>query len=120
MNIQNFTSMFSKRCVLLMFLVLAPITAFSEEYTFNFKDTDIKDLIKFVADATGYTIIIDPKVKAKINVISKQPVTEKEMYDLFLNVLQVHGYAAVKNGNTVRIIQNKTARTSSVPVLRGK
>ncbi|NRB41348.1 MAG: type II secretion system secretin GspD [Pseudomonadales bacterium] len=100
-------------------LMLAPVSVFAETYTLNFKDTDIKDLIKFVADATGYTVIIDPKVKAKINVISSHAVNEDELYNLFLKVLQVHGYAAVRNGDVVRIIQDKKARTSSVPVLHG-
>ena len=111
-----------KKCAkagFLAVLMALPLVAFAESYTLNFKDTDIKDLVKFVADATGYTVIIDPKVKAKINVISKDSLDEKELYNLFLKVLQVHGYAAVKNGSVLRIIPDKKARTSSVPVLKG-
>ena len=69
-----------KAGVLAVALLLAPLSALAESYTLNFKDTDIKDLIKFVADATGYTVIIDPKVKAKVNVISQKSVNEKELY----------------------------------------
>ena len=104
--------------LLVSVLLCLPISGIAETYTLNFKDTDIKDLIKFVADATGHTVIIDPKVKAKINVISQDSLDEEELYNLFLNVLQVHGYAAVKNDNVIRVIQNKTARTSSIPVLK--
>lgn len=107
-----------KALLLAVALVSLPLSVQAEQYTLNFKDTDIKDLIKFVADATGHTVIIDPKVKAKIDVISQEPVNEAELYNLFLKVLQVHGYAAVKNGNVIRVIQDKKARTSSVPVLK--
>ncbi len=95
------------------------VCVFAEEYTLNFKDAEIKELIKFVADATGYTVIIDPKVKGKIQVISTEPVSKQELYDLFLSVLSTHGFAAVKNGNVLRIIPDKSARTSSVPVETG-
>ena len=103
--------------VLTMSLMSATVSA--ETFTLNFKDAEIKELIKFVADATGYTVIIDPKVKGKIQVISTEPVDEQELYDLFLSVLQTHGFAAVKNGNVLRIIPNKSARTSSIPVVTG-
>lgn len=104
-----------------LFLVISLLSfnVTAESYTLNFKDAEIKELIKFVADATGYTFIVDPKVKGKIQVISHDPVDEQELYDLFLSVLQINGYAAVKNGNIVRVIPDKSARTSPVPVETG-
>ena len=92
--------------------------AVAATYTMNFKDADIKELIKFVADATGYTVIIDPKVKGNINLISNNEVDEEEMYGLFLSVLQANNYAAIKNGNVLRIIPNRQARASSTPVVK--
>ncbi|CAA0125886.1 Type II secretion system protein D [BD1-7 clade bacterium] len=95
------------------------LQAQEQEYTLNFKDSDIKELIKFVADVTGYTVIIDPKVKAKIEVISEEPVNEQELYDLFLAVLDVNGYTAVLNENILRVIPDKKARTSPLKVSSG-
>ncbi len=90
-------------------------------YTLNFKDADIKELIKFVADITGKTVIIDPKVKANIEVISSEEVDERELYSIFLNILEVHGFAAVEtdDANVLRIIPQKNARTSAIPVVKG-
>lgn len=86
----------------------------------NLKETDIQELIKFVAEATGTTIVVDPKVKGKVKVISSKPVSSDELYDLFLSILDVHGYTAVRSGNVVRIIQSKDARSSPVKVQDGK
>lgn len=90
--------------------------AIAQEYTVNLKDTDIQELIKFVADVTGATIVVDPNVKGKVKVVSSKPVTKAELYDLFLSILDVHGYTAVRTGTVIRVIQNKDARSAPVAV----
>ncbi|MEP4485693.1 MAG: type II secretion system secretin GspD [Halioglobus sp.] len=104
---------------LLLFFVfgLAPVSgSVAQEYTVNLKETDIQELIKFVADATGTTIVVDPAVKGKVKVVSSKPVSRDELYDLFLSILDVHGYTAVRSGGVVRVIQNKDARSAPVAV----
>ncbi len=96
-------------------LVVVPATQ-AQNYTVNLKDTDIQELIKFVADVTGTTIVVDPGVKGKVRVVSSKPVSKSELYDLFLSILDVHGYTAVRSGGVVRVIQNKDARSSPVNV----
>ena len=91
-------------------------TANAQTWTVNFNQTDIQELIRFVADATKKTIIIDPKVKGKVQVVSSKPVNEKELYDLFLSILEVHGFAAIESGSVTRIIPIKNARSAPVPV----
>ena len=91
----------------------------AQDYTVNLKDTDIQEFIKFVADVTGSTIVIDPSVKGKVKVISSKPVSKAELYDLFLSILDVHGYTAVRSGAVIRVIPNKDARSAPVPVDKG-
>ncbi len=100
---------------LLLTLFLAP-WSLAQDFTVNLKETDIQELIKFVSEATGTTIVVDPAVKGKVKVVSSKPVNASELYDLFLAILDVHGYTAVRSGGVVRIIQNKDARSASVPV----
>jgi len=104
--------------------VIFSMTAFSvtsvpvsaQEYTVNLKDTDIQELIKFVAEVTDTTIIVDPQVKGKVKVVSSKPIKTTELYSLFLSILEVHGYTAVRSGDVIRIIENKDARSKPVPV----
>ena len=106
--------------VLVTFTVLGVQSVSAQEYTVNLQDTDIQELIKFVADVTGATIVVDPGVKGKIKVVSSRPVNKSELYDLFLSILDVHGYTAVRTGNVIRVIPNKDARSSPVGVPSGE
>jgi general secretion pathway protein D len=92
------------------------LAADQDRWTVNFNNTDIRELIKFVADATGKTIIVDPKVKGKVEVVSQRPLSTAELYDLFLSILKVHGYAAVDANGVLKIIDEKGARTQASDV----
>jgi general secretion pathway protein D len=91
----------------------------AQDFTVNLKDTDIQELIKFVAEATGTTIVVDPSVKGKVKVVSSKPVSRDELYELFLSILEVHGYTAVRSGGVIRVIQSKDARSAPVQVREG-
>ena len=91
--------------------------AFAASYTLNFKNTDIGELIRFVADATESTIIVDPRVKGRVQVISSQSVNERELYDLFLVILDVQGYAATRSGKIITVVPKQEARTLPVPTV---
>ena len=104
---------------LVLSLLLFAKPVLSQEFTVNLKDTDIQEFIEFVADVTGTTIVIDPAVKGKVKVVSSKPVSRAELYDLFLSILDVHGYTAVRSGEVVRVIPNKNARSAPVDVISG-
>lgn len=86
-----------------------------QSWTVNFNDSDIQEVIKFIAGATGKTIIIDPKVRGPIKVINTKPLNAKELYELFLASLDVYGFTAVESGNIVRIVMNRDARNLPIP-----
>jgi general secretion pathway protein D len=92
------------------------LAADKDRWTVNFNNTDIRELIKFVADATGKTIIVDPQVKGKVEVVSQRPLTTDELYDLFLSILKVHGYAAVDSNGVLKVIDEKSARVQASDV----
>jgi general secretion pathway protein D len=104
---------------LTMSAVLLCSPSFAQDFTVNLKDTDIQEFIEFVSDVTGTTIVIDPSVKGKVKVVSSKPVSKAELYDLFLSILDVHGYTAVRSGGVVRVIPNKNARSAPVDVISG-
>ncbi|MFT6275575.1 MAG: general secretion pathway protein D [Halioglobus sp.] len=101
---------------LLAILASVAVTVSAQDFTVNLKDTDIQELIKFVSEATGTTIVVDPAVKGKVKVVSSKPVSREELYDLFLSILDVHGYTAVRSGGIVRVIPSKDARSAPVGV----
>jgi len=93
-----------------------PVDAQGEtRWAVNFNDTDIQEVIKSIAGLTGKTFIIDPKVRGPIKVINTKPLNAKELYELFLASLDVHGFTAVESGNIVRIVMNRDARNLPIP-----
>lgn len=105
--------------LLISCLISLPVVAQDDgeqKWQVNFKDSDIQEVIKFVADVTGKTVVIDPRVKGRVKVISAEPLSEQALYDLFLSVLEVQGFTAIEVGDVVRILPRKDARTSAVPV----
>lgn len=91
----------------------------ADEITLNLKDADIRALISTVSKFTGKNFIIDPRVKAKVTVISANTLSPEEVYEVFLSVLQVHGYAAVPTGSVIKIVPEVNAKQGPLP-LAGK
>lgn len=86
-----------------------------QTWTVNFKDTDIVEVVKFVQEVTGKPIIVDPKVRGPIRVIANKPLNKKELYALFLAVLDVHGFTAFESDGVVRVVVNREARNLPIP-----
>ena len=88
------------------------------EYSPNFRGTEITEFVDIVGKNLKKTMIVDPNVRGKVNVRSYDLLTEEQYYQFFLNVLEVYGFAAVEmDNNIVKIIRNKDAKTSSIPVV---
>ena len=97
--------------------VAAQESAQDQGHVLNFKDADIRALITAVADMTGRSIIIDPQVSGQVTVISSQSLDDTEVWEVFQSILRVHGYAAVGDEDTVRVVPDVNARQDgNVPV----
>ena len=76
----------------------------------NYKDADLSQIIQAVSEVTGKNFIIDPRVNAKVTMLSATPMSPAAFYEAFLSVLQVYGYVAVPAGKVIKIIPNTDAR----------
>ena len=91
------------------------------QYSPNFKGTEITEFINIVGKNLKKTMIVDPNVRGKVNVRSYDLLTTEQYYQFFLNVLEVYGFAAVEmDNNIIKIIRNKDAKTSAIPVVGSK
>ncbi len=98
----------SALCILLVASSL--VMAAQDTWKVNLKEADVRVLISQIADITGKTFVVDPRVKGKVTVVSNTALPTDEVYQLFLSVLQVHGYTAVDNGNVVKVIQQNQVK----------
>ncbi|MEQ3692211.1 MAG: type II secretion system secretin GspD [Thalassolituus sp.] len=89
--------------------IVSPLHA-EESWQINLKDADIEAFISQVADITGKSFVLDPRVKGKVSVLSSEPMNQESVYELFLSVLQIHGLAAVPAGDVTLVIQQNDVK----------
>lgn len=101
----------------ILFALLLPLMSMAqaqeETWRLNLKDADIRAFVTQVADITGYSFVVDPRVKGKVTVLSSAPMNKDEIYDLFLAVLNVHGFTAIPGEEVVKIVQQVDAKQSA-------
>ena len=78
--------------------------------TINLRDADIRAFASDVAKITNKTIVLDPRIKGTVTVVSNQDLSIKETYAVFLSVLRVHGYAAIENNGVVKVMPESGGR----------
>ena len=89
--------------------------AIEESWKVSLKNADIREFVTQVSVITGKSFVVDPRVKGNVTVISTTSMDKDTIYDLFLSVLRVHGYAAVPTGNITKIVQQVLAKQSGNP-----
>ena len=88
-----------------------------DTFTINLQNVDIHTLIETVSIRTGRNFIVDPRVKATVNIVSPEPVNGDKLYEMFLSVLAVHGYAAVQAGPLTKIVPSSVGVQNAVPLV---
>jgi general secretion pathway protein D len=91
-------------------LPAAPRAQDGATITPNYKDADLSQIIQAVSEVTGKNFIIDPRVNAKVTMMSATPMSAAAFYEAFLAVLQVYGYVAVPAGKIIKIVPNTDAK----------
>jgi len=108
-------NIFRKFTGLLLMWLACGLPVHAESVTLNLKDADISALISTVAEVTDRNFIIDPRVKGKVTVISSRPMDSDEVYQVFLSILKVHGFAAVPSGEVIKIVPDVNAKQDGIP-----
>lgn len=85
--------------------------------TLNLKDAEINALVESMSVLTGKNFIVDPRVKGRVTIISAKAMDENELYEVFLAVLGVHGFAAVPSGKVIKIVPAAGAKQESIPTV---
>ena len=80
-------------------LFAAPVVAAAQTGDGNIislQQADIRAFIDDVADVTGYTFLVDPRVQGQVTVSSSEELTDREVFQVFKQVLRNHGYTAIR------------------------
>ena len=108
--VKRFSRLIVASLLAVSFTVSSLVLAAQDTWKVNLKEADIRVLVSQIADITGKTFVVDPRVKGKVTVVSNTALPTDEVYQLFLSVLQVHGYTAVESGQVIKVIQQNEVK----------
>ncbi|HPN04314.1 MAG TPA: type II secretion system secretin GspD [Hyphomonadaceae bacterium] len=76
----------------------------------SLREVDIRAFIEDVANVTGRTFVIDPRVAGKVTVIATEALSQKELFDVFQATLRVNGFVATPmSSGAYRIVPDEVA-----------
>src|SRR6202789_464867 len=89
------------------------------QVTLNFVNADIDQVAKAIGAATGKTIIVDPRVKGQLNLVSENPVPEDQALKTLQSALRMQGFALVQDHGVLKVVPEADAKLQGVPTYVG-
>lgn len=89
-----------------------------ERVTLSLHEADINDLVRWASSVTNKTIIVHPSVKGRVTVVAGEEMTREEAYQVFLSVLQVHGFMVVDTDEALKVIPVDLGKESDIALDR--
>ncbi len=100
---------------------LNPETAFGPEVvtSFDFPDTDIKELVDHMQKLTGINFIYDGRLKGKVSISAPTPITVGDAWKAFETALAMNNYYLVESGAFYRIVNQKDIKYTKTKIYTG-
>ena len=99
--------------------VTVPAPAKEPELRMNFREVPLSQVLDYMSDAAGFTIVLETQVSGNVSVWSNQALTKAEAVALLDSVLNKNGYAALQNGRTLTIVPKAIALKRDIPIRVG-
>jgi general secretion pathway protein D len=94
-------------------------TAATQGLRLRFRGARMEEVLKYLADAAGFTIVLDAQPRGTVDVWSEQPLDREEALSLVNSVLVQNGLAAIRSGQTLTIVNRDEAKIHDIPVKLG-
>ncbi|MGF6596387.1 general secretion pathway protein D [Paraburkholderia sp. GAS448] len=89
------------------------------QVTLNFVNADIDQVARAIGAATGKTIIVDPRVKGQLNLVSENAVPEDQALKTLQSALRMQGFALVQDHGVLKVVPEADAKLQGVPTYVG-
>jgi general secretion pathway protein D len=93
--------------------------AAAEPVTLNFVAADIEAVARTMATITGRNVVVDPRVKGTVNLVTERPVTPTAALNQFAAVLRLQGFSLVDTGGLYKIVPEADAKLQGNVVSAG-
>ena len=85
--------------------------------TLNFVNADIEAVARAMASLSGRHVVVDPRVKGSLNLVTEKPVNASTALNQFASELRLRDYALVESDGIYKVVPAAEAKMQSATVL---
>lgn len=85
----------------------------------NFTDAQIDAVAISVGAMLGKNVVVDPKVKGSLTLVSEQALPPQQALAQLQQALRLHGFALIDAGNILKVVPEADAKTHSTKINPG-
>lgn len=85
----------------------------------NFRNVPLEMVLDYMSEAAGFSIIAETDISGEVSVWNNRPLNKEQAVSLLDSILNEKGYAAIRVGNTLKIVSSGNAITENIPVRTG-
>ena len=87
-----------------------------EPVTLNFNNAEIDAVARTIGSMTGFNVVVDPRVKGVITLVTEKPVSPRLAMNQFLAVLRLQGFTMVESAGLYKVVPEADAKLQSETV----
>ena len=80
-----------------------------EQVMLNFSNAEIEAVARTMASITGYNVVVDPRVKGTLTLVTEKPVSRTVAMNQFLAVLRLQGFTMVESAGLYKVVPEADA-----------
>ena len=81
-----------------------------EPVTLNFTNAEIEAVARTMATITGRNVVVDPRVKGTMSLLSERAISPRAAFDQFLAALRLQGFTVVENAGLYKVVPEADAK----------
>src|SRR5262245_39651302 len=70
----------------------------------NFDNADIATVVQAVSEIVGFNYVLAPDVRGTVTLHTAAPLRPEDVFPVFLSILEVNGFTAVRTGAIWKIV----------------
>ena len=84
-----------------------------EPVTLNFSNAEIEAVARAMAGITGVNVVVDPRVKGTLTLVTEKPVSRLVAMNQFLAALRLQGFTMVESAGLYKVVPEADAKLQS-------
>ena len=97
-------------------LLMSTAAGSAEPVTLNFSNAEIDAVARTMASITGFNVVVDPRVKGTLTLVTDKPVSRSAAMNQFLAALRLQGFTMVESAGLYKVVPEADAKLQSAGV----